>query len=727
MKDYPEQTYTTEATAEALQGLLELMLELGALAPEASASSVDRNQTETNRTEHKIDKLDREMALDQNVTEPSGEAQIANPNIQPKTFISPAPIPSFQADRSQNIESNREAIANSAGDDLSIEELHQVLFGSDIERLKQKLQKLENQIHQPDQLIELMLPVITDILGSKVAQARTEMTNAIAPVIDQMIELKIVQDKPAMSDALAPVMPSAIAQNITDNPGEFAKAIAPEMGEAIQEQLRINTGAMIDALYPIIGSTISKYLSEAIRTINEKVENTLSIEGISRKIRAKLQGVSEAELILQESMPVIVRAIFLIHKDSGLVISEVQPSDPTLQILESEMVAGMLTAIRSFVNDCIAQSVSELNEIDYGSSKIMLEAAGHCYLAVVIEGERSQKLIARIRKTLGVIVENYGKAIAAFNGDPETVPAPIQSHLAKLADLSIKPTNQKSPPVFQILLVGIVGAIAIPWMIWQYRHSTEQKLKSELLETLASAPELGVYRFYLELKDNRLLLQGRVPTIHLRNLAQSLTTETLKHQGLENLTLDNQVIAVNIPTDPSVAAAEVQRVTTTLNQISGIKITTKYEAGKVTVTGQAIALTDAQKITKSLAQIPGVTTVINTTATSIPMITTRIYFDFNSTQVADPDLNKILQVKQTLEQYPSYDIQIIGHSDPTGDRLSNYQIALRRSQAVANILIKQGLPQQRLQTIAADPIKKDELDLQNLVLNRYVEFKLRSP
>ncbi len=78
-------------------------------------------------------------------------------------------------------------------------------------------------------------------------------------------------------------------------------------------------------------------------------------------------------------MPFQIRAIFLIHKASGLVISEVQHDH---QYLESEMLAGMLTAVRGFVNDCISQSGDlplELDSIDYGTSKIVLEVAGYCY------------------------------------------------------------------------------------------------------------------------------------------------------------------------------------------------------------------------------------------------------------------------------------------------------------------------------------------------------------
>ena len=43
---------------------------------------------------------------------------------------------------------------------------------------------------------------------------------------------------------------------------------------------------MVDALYPVIGNTIAKYMAEAVRDINRKVENTLSFEGIRRKVRA---------------------------------------------------------------------------------------------------------------------------------------------------------------------------------------------------------------------------------------------------------------------------------------------------------------------------------------------------------------------------------------------------------------------------------------------------------
>ncbi|HEY9653307.1 MAG TPA: hypothetical protein V6C95_21790, partial [Coleofasciculaceae cyanobacterium] len=215
-----------------------------------------------------------------------------------------------------------------------------------IAKLNEKLESLEHQIYNPAELSNLLVPLIAEVLSRKITLSREDVAHAIAPVIDEMIQHRTQQDIRAMSSALAPVLPEAVAQQALNAPGELAKALGPEMSSAIKEQITLERDAMVDALYPVIGSTISKYMAEVIRTINRKVENALSLEGLSRKIRARMQGISEAELILREAMPFTVQAIFLIHKASGLVISEVQSFDG--QRLESDMLAGMLTAIRSF-------------------------------------------------------------------------------------------------------------------------------------------------------------------------------------------------------------------------------------------------------------------------------------------------------------------------------------------------------------------------------------------
>jgi outer membrane protein OmpA-like peptidoglycan-associated protein len=625
--------------------------------------------------------------------------------------------------------------------DSAMERLQNLMFGSkisDIEQVKNllaendlpgvrhlmatiddKLGKLEHQIYEPQELIELMLPWIAEILSRKIADSREEVVNAIVPIIDEVIRAKTHENKSAMSAAIAELLPEALAQQIVNSPADIAKAIAPEIGLAIKEQIRLDQesiaqalapemgkaitaqiklerDSMVDALYPVIGSTISRYMAEAIKTINEKVSNAISVEGFGRKIRSQVQGVSEAELILKESVPFTVQAAFLIHKASGLVISEVQNSESYQ--LESEMVAGMLTAIRSFVNECIVQpgEVSELNQIEYGDSKIMLEVAGYCYMAVVIKGEPPHSFINKMRRNVSNLILNYGKLIQEFNGDPGTIPDGLHPLIKTLCDPLHKEKSTKPPIALAGISLAALSLILVPWGIYQYRSSVERRLEANAVAALADTPELAVYRLDVAVDGKTLKLTGKLPNQELRAQAEKIVASTAP-----KLQLDNRIVAVDVPPDPVLTAAEVQRITAILNQREGVFISTRYGDRKVTVEGRVIDSADAQKIAQSLKQIPGVQSVISTVKLEPLKITTRIYFQQGTTKLDSRYGEIIASVKNFMDQYPHKQIKIIGHSDGTGELATNQKLSLRRAAVVRDALVRQGADPKRLQTIGS--------------------------
>ena len=582
-----------------------------------------------------------------------------------------------------------------------------------------KLGKLEHQIYEPQELIELMLPWIGEILSRKIADSREEVVNAIVPIIDDVIKAKTHENKSAMSAAIAELLPEALAQQIVNSPADIAKAIAPEVGLAIKEQIRLDQesiaqalapemgkaitaqiklerDSMVDALYPVIGSTISRYMAEAIKTINEKVSNAISVEGFKRKIRAQVQGVSEAELILKEAVPLTVQAAFLIHKASGLIISEVQNSESYQ--LESEMVAGMLTAIRSFVNECIVQpgEASELNQIEYGDSKIMLEVAGYCYMAVVIKGEPPHSFTNQMRQNVSNLILNYGKLIQEFNGDPGTIPDALHPLIKTLCDPQHKEKSTKPPIALAGIGLAALSLILVPWGIYQYRSSVERRLEANAVAALADTPELAVYRLDVAVDGKTLKLTGKLPNQELRVQAEKIVASTAP-----KLQLDNRIVAVDVPPDPVLTAAEVQRITAILNQREGVFISTRYGDRKVTVEGRVIDSADAQKIAQSLKQIPGVQSVISTVKLEPLKITTRIYFEQGTTKLDSRYGEIIASVKKFMDQYPHKQIKIIGHSDGIGELATNQQLSLRRAAAVRDALVRQGADPKRLQTIGS--------------------------
>ncbi|MGF2039491.1 MAG: OmpA family protein [Nostoc sp. CmiVER01] len=584
----------------------------------------------------------------------------------------------------------------------ALQKLREILVGYELAEInnitaktEQKLTKIENQIYDSKELINLLLPCISELLRLKITESKEEIVEIIAPILDQTIRSRTEQNKISMGEAIAPVIPLAISQQIIIAPEEISDAIAPTMGRAIKKQIEIEQNIVVDALYPIIGSTIAKYMAETIRAINQQVEETLSIEGIKRKIRAKLQGVSEAELILKEALPFTIQAIFLIHKASGLVISDIQHSD--VEQLEAEMVAGMLTAIRSFANDCINQSgsITELDAIEYGTSKIILEVAGYCYLAIVVRGEPSKNFICKMRQIFSIVVKKYGDVIEKFDGDPDLIPLEVHTLLEQLKDTDIQDTNKTKISPLLVLGLTFISTILIPWGIWQYRSGVIHAIENKTSLALTSVPELAVYRLTVQAEHNKLKLTGRLPNQLLRHKAEQIVKITSP-----NWLIDNQILLVEVPADPVLAAAEVKRITAVLNQTDDIAISAQYIAGKVAIEGTVNRIADAQIIAHAFEQIPGVKSVSSAVRIQPPHIEVRFYFQPDSASLMKADaLHKVQQVKFFLNQHPNKHLKIIGYSyDRTGVNKSQ-KLALARAKAVQQALVKLGIEPSRLQVI----------------------------
>lgn len=454
----------------------------------------------------------------------------------------------------------------------------------------EEVQNIETQKATPEDLadaVNSLIPLIVGLLEFKLDNSREGILQTVRPVLDRLIEERSIEDLPKMAAAIAKILPEAIEAEIKLNPQAIAKAIAPEialsikeqilldasaisqtlgpeMGKAIKTQIELEKDAMVDALYPVIGSTIAKYMVEVVQDINSRVEKTLSFEGIKRKFQAKIQGVSEAELIFKESIGYRVRAIFLIDKNSGLVIQEIQIPGKKQgeKQLDSDMLAGMLTAIRSFANDCIS-SGSELDAIDYGDWQIPLEVAGYCYLAVIVAGEPPREFITRIRRVLGEIVMEHNEAIQNFNGNLADVPIAIKTKLEQLTEVKQHQPQKSSAPLLLWLLIFLLGLVLVPWGISNYRARVAHRIEQAIAIQLDAAPDLSVYRLDPTVKQGKLIIKGRVPDQYLRDRAQTIVQGIADQNQLQ---IDNQIVAVNVPASPSLITGEMQRLTKLFNQ-----------------------------------------------------------------------------------------------------------------------------------------------------------------
>ncbi|MEG3930491.1 OmpA family protein [Microcoleus sp. T3_B1] len=597
-------------------------------------------------------------------------------------------------------------------------------------RLNDKVGELDRKITDAEwggdreELIARIKIMFPEMMLQTINESRQSFVETISPIIDEIINTKTRENRQSMGVAISPALTVGISHRMSESPDEIAMAIAPEMATAIKQQIHLKREAMSDALYPIIGSTILKYIAEMMREINEKVESALSPEGISRKIKAKIQGISEAELLMKETTPLSVKAVFLIQTQSGLVISAVQHSER--EQLESDMVAGMLTAIRAFVNDCISQSgnVAEIDAIEYGTSTIVLEVAGSCYLAVVMQGETRQWFKYKMRSIFNNIVQEYGDKLQSFNGDPATVPPEVNSKLQKLIDTEVKVKSRKRP-ILPMIGLAALGLIGLPWGIHQYRSGVEASLEADTNLALQSAPELSVYRIVADVKDKLLQISGRVPNQNLR-----LKAEKIAQQVAPQSRIENKIIAVEVPPDPVLVEADVKRTAALLNKVESINISARYAEGKVAVAGSVSQVPDAQKITQAFEKIPGVKSVTNTVIIGTPpppkiIMPVRVYFGAGSASLQAKDVaQKLSKVKEYMEKNRTKNLRIVGYSDFKSSPTENQNLALERATNVKNILVRQGINGNRIQVASTKGRPEGVEANQPLWLSRLVVFEV---
>ena len=663
-----------------------------------------------------------------------------NKSLAQKEIELPAQSPSFDAEKTSNGHKSVSINQNNYSDAQTVAILRQ-----SVRNLEKKLRNNQSQLDEVIDSVNSLMSLAAELTGYQYNATSNLIVGIVEPIIDDIIEQRSTEDLARMGQVLANILPVAISKQIEATPQSIAKALAPEIALSIQEQIRLDTesisrsigpemgkaiknqielerDAMVDALYPVIGSTIAKYMAEVITTINEKVENAVSIEGFQRKIRAKIQGVSEAELILQEAIPYEVQAIFLIHKASGLVICELQPD--LAHQLESDLLAGMLTAIQSFANDLIAES-SELDEIDYGEYRIILEVAGYCYLAVVVKGSPSQQFRQKVRDALSNLVLKQGNIIEVYNGDSSTVPESIELFLEQLLEQEQKRNSSKSPTTLFWLVLTILGLIFVPWGIFKYKNHVADRITQQTAIALDAAPELSVYRLTPKVERDKLILAGRVPSEYLRNKAAETATKIAQ---VEQLTLENQIIAINIPTDPTITEEEVARITSILNKQAKVAIVSNFQDRTVTVKGFDLNRPSNFLIAEDFKKIPGIDRVIISLSKQLPIINSRIYFASGSIELDLADFNdQINKVRQLLTTYPQLNLRIIGHSDRIGTSEDNQKLAQDRADKVSKSLVKQGIELTRLEIIGSiEPPPGVTVD-QPLQKSRCVRFEFLIP
>ncbi|WP_297764634.1 cell envelope biogenesis protein OmpA [uncultured Muriicola sp.] len=221
----------------------------------------------------------------------------------------------------------------------------------------------------------------------------------------QLLEL-IINDQKKLADRVDPL--------VDDKINAFTKSMPDTLGPTItatlKKEIKNHKDEVVDALYPVLGKMVKKYVAQEIKILSEKIDNQLSfIKTWKRKMRSWFGGPTEEQLLMRELASATIEQVLLIERDTGIL----KASYSVTNSIDEEMISGMLTAIKGFVEDAFKKKNQNLELIQYELYNIHLQSFVTHYVAVVISGNYHLKS----KNKLQDIIFNFYYNFMAMNLD----------------------------------------------------------------------------------------------------------------------------------------------------------------------------------------------------------------------------------------------------------------------------------------------------------------------
>ncbi len=220
------------------------------------------------------------------------------------------------------------------------------------------------------------------ILKELLLTEEKEYADSIAKKVEELS--KIVHQKQELSHKVDPIIDDKLEEFVAEIP----KTLGPTITQALKEEIKNSQDAVVEALFPIIGKMIKKYIAHEMKllseNINRKTRQAFSFKNWFKRTKARARGISDGDLAITDYAKPRLIQMFVIEKDSGLLITDYSPlSDNTV---DKDMIAGMLTAIKSFVEDAFQGGNQNLETIEYELYTIHVQNFYSYYIAAVISG-----------------------------------------------------------------------------------------------------------------------------------------------------------------------------------------------------------------------------------------------------------------------------------------------------------------------------------------------------
>lgn len=332
------------------------------------------------------------------------------------------------------------------------------------------------------------------------------------------------------AEEVSQVLPDAIRLH-GESDSKLVEALSPSVREALRHSVEQDPKPLTEAVFPIMGPAIRRSISETlarlIQSFNQTLENSLSPQALKWRLEAFRTGKPFAEVVLCHTLAYRVEQVFLVHRESGLLLQHALA--PAVAAQDASIVSGMLTAIQDFVRDSFRTGpTDDLHALEVGDLKVWVESGPKASLAAVIRGTPPLDLRESLQLSLERIHEGRAQSLREFSGDTapfELCQPELQACLLEAQKSPAEGGKKKS--LVGPLVAGTLGALVLLWLLLSYRSSARW---NAFFEDLRSKP--GVQVTAIERSGGKYVLRGLRDPLAVEP-GEVLAQHQLPQEGLE--------------------------------------------------------------------------------------------------------------------------------------------------------------------------------------------------
>ena len=481
---------------------------------------------------------------------------------------------------------------------------------------------------------------------------------------------------------------------------ELGDAMAPTVQEAIRTSVQRNPRILADALFPVMAPAIRRAIADALRrmvqSLNSTLEHSFSAQSMKWRVEAWTSGKPFGEVVLLHTLQYRVEQVFLIHRKSGLMIQHLKANSVVAE--DPDLVSGMLTAIRDFVQDSFEVGEAEgVEELQVGELSVWIEQGPQAVLAAVVRGNPPKDLHEVLQLSLEEIHRLLGPLLQEYDGDRSGLE--VDSLLHSCMQERVRPRRKPLVAWIVLLLLVLVSLSVVGYQLIQ--SSTQQRRFEKLVDSLGNEP--GIVVTSRERRNGRFHISG------LHDPLASDPSAMVAQSGL-----GGDAVVEHWQTYFSVHPHFVlQRARTILNPPNGVQMTFVGEDLRIKGAAPTGWIVETSRLAPALLGVSRLDTqglhsieldVLKNKIEKVSLLFRSGRTDLRGDQpqlLSDVAQDLSLMFSNTGRLGISATVEVVGYTDTVGPESVNQPLSQRRAAGVRSRLISLGLPPAQLEARGA--------------------------